>query len=334
MEGKASLALVAFLQRRMCMLGRAQAQTQTLPNLQAPQAPAFKLPEFSPPPSGVSRSAAEYREGAFEAAQWEFRSEASVALQALAARFAQGTDRIAELERHIEDLKEDQRSKTAALILGLLDKRSVDRESQAGVPSDVAALQVQLDEVSATLKREHPDYWNLTRPRIFRADEIQNLLRPDEALLVVLPEKNASYIFALTHDRFEWYRSATLPAGAIQHDVDDLRALVDPPGGHQAASSSQSDESKISQALYDGLVAPAEPIVEQKRVLFVVTSGPLGSLPIGILQMPDSNGARSARWLADEHIISVLPAVSSLVDLRCRIRTHGQRFIGLPRLAE
>jgi CHAT domain-containing protein len=69
--------------------------------------------------------------------------------------------------------------------------------------------------------------------------------------------------------------------------------------------------------LYTALFGELQDLIKGKRLL-IVSSGPLTQLPFQVLvtSPPTSNDHRAAAWLAREHAITVLPAVSSLKALR------------------
>jgi CHAT domain len=69
--------------------------------------------------------------------------------------------------------------------------------------------------------------------------------------------------------------------------------------------------------LYVALFAEVQDLIKDKRLL-IVASGALTQLPFQVLitESPTSSDHRDAAWLAREHAITILPAVSSLKALR------------------
>ena len=69
--------------------------------------------------------------------------------------------------------------------------------------------------------------------------------------------------------------------------------------------------------LYKALFGEVDDLIKGKHLL-IVPSGPLTQLPFQVLvtRPPASGDHRAAAWLAREHAITVLPAVSSLKALR------------------
>jgi hypothetical protein len=50
-----------------------------------------------------------------------------------------------------------------------------------------------------------PEYSALVNPQPLKADEVQQSLRSDEALVFWLPGTETTYVFALTREDFEWH---------------------------------------------------------------------------------------------------------------------------------
>ena len=82
-------------------------------------------------------------------------------------------------------------------------------------------------------------------------------------------------------------------------------------------------EVKRAYALYQKILAPAEPLLDGAKQLLIVPDGALESLPFGVLvtQPPkadpkDLADHRDVAWFARDHAITVLPSVGSLRALR------------------
>src|SRR5262249_37200043 len=71
-----------------------------------------------------------------------------------------------------------------------------------------------------------PDYEALTNPTPSSIAAVQGLLRPDEALLVFVPVRDATYGWLLTRTRHEWSRSA-IGSKALKERIATLRCGLD-----------------------------------------------------------------------------------------------------------
>jgi hypothetical protein len=131
----------------------------------------------------------------FEIAQWAGQSSAGVAVQQMALRFASGNSALAAIVRDNQDLAAAWRGQDKALVAALAKP-----ESQ----QDRAATEAKLAANEARLDKEFPDYAALAKPKPIAVEDAQKLLRPDEALVFILPREKDSYVFALTRDAFDW----------------------------------------------------------------------------------------------------------------------------------
>lgn len=310
-----------------------------------PPVPEIELPPLPPVAPVTPLTYAEYREGAFRAAQWAFRTEAAAALDHVAARFAGGGDALGRLETELQVLARDLRAAERALSDTFQSDGPEAENRRRTLRERTEQLQQQITAKSAEIEQRFPAYSELIRPKAHDFATVQALLADDEAILLIVNADDASYLFAITRDAFQWYRTADLPRAQIDAAVTRLRAALAPPGptrsvvgGDRGASDLRTlFDRQLAHRLYRGLVEPANEIIGNKRVLMTITSGSLATLPLNVLvteapQGADSDGASMAatRWLADRHILAVLPAVSSLVALRCLLVMPADRAPGCP----
>jgi CHAT domain-containing protein/tetratricopeptide (TPR) repeat protein len=180
------------------------------------------------------------------------------------------------------------------------------------------------DERSAIVKL-FPDYVALTEPIPLSIEETQALLQPDEALVTLLVGPIKSFVWAISRERSEW---AAIEAGAdtlVEH-VAQLRRGLDPAVFEQPDATGQVTRGfdlSRAHALYQLVIGPVASMLEGKRHVIVVPTGPLSSLPFQVLvtQPPNLTGdeayrMRTASWLIRHHALSVLPSVQSLAALR------------------
>ena len=122
----------------------------------------------------------------------------------------------------------------------------------------------------------------------------------------------------LRHDDIALYRIA-MGAKALADHVMALRASLDPQRNPKLAPFPAAH----AYALYQKLIGPAEPLLAGIHHLLIVPDGALQSLPMAVLvtrppqqdpERPEDH--RGIAWLARDHAMTVLPAVSSLRALR------------------
>jgi len=290
------------------------------------------------------------RAEAFEAAQWAIASDAADALARVSARFAQGDDALGQLaeEREALIVRRDRLERELERHYASTDPADLTARTRA--QSDWEAATARLTVIDADIEARFPAYSELTSPRALSIAETQQLLRPDEGLLLVLVNPEATYVWAVTRERVAWTRSEALDETRLNAAVDQLRASlsataaprgddVDPTifAGRQPAPFDRSE----SYRLYSELILPVEETFKDKTTLITVTTGALSALPLSVLTTAPPQGAdadldalAATPWLADRYALTSLPAVSSLRALRCYlVADPAARSPGCPAMA-
>ncbi len=288
----------------------------------------------------------------FRRAQWVQGSEAAASLAQMAARGAKGDPQLAALTRARQDLVAEWQNRDA-LGNAALGQESAKRNPQAEAENNarLAAIDTQIKEIDKELAARFPDYAALTSPAALGAEEVQEQLGADEALVLFLdtrewkPTPEETFIWVVTKTDMRWVRS-DLGTAALTREVQALRCGLDAgkwDGQHCAElillsyteagriagtwqNYAQADRNAgkplpfdlaRAHALYKALFGQVEDLIKGKQLL-IVPSGPLTQLPFQVLvtQSPASGDYKSAAWLSRDHAITVLPAVSSLKALR------------------
>ena len=288
------------------------------------------------------------RAEAWEAAQWAIASDAADALAKVSARFAEGDDALGQLAEERETLivRRDALEKELERLYSIDGEDG--RTRRAETRSQYQATLDRLKAVDADIEARFPAYAELTSPRALSVAETQALLGPDEALLLVLVNPEATYIWGVSHDRIEWARAADLGEAAMTEAVGKLRAslttaasrggdgpTMDPSifaGRPQAAF-----DRTTAHRLYTELVKPVEGVFEDKSTVITVVTGTLTTLPLAVLVTEPPSGSdtapgalESTSWLIDRYALATLPSVSSLKALRCHLVVAGERHAGCP----
>ena len=261
---------------------------------------------------------------ALEVAQQANQSAAALAVQQMAARFAGGSA-LGTLVRQRQDLSATWQDQNKNLIqVESKPQAQQDRAALDMARKQLADTQTRLAANTAQLEKQFPDYASLTNPKPLKAEDVQPLLGPDEAMAFFLIGEEESYVFALTHDNFDWkvipFGKAALTdkVAAFRHGLD-----VDALAASSSAGKPELFDVALSHALYDTLLGPVDALLKDKKSLIVVPSGALTALPFHLLvtETPpvklDSLAAyRDVAWLIKRQAVSVLPSVSSLKALR------------------
>jgi len=312
------------------------------------------------------------REESFRVAQWALQTDAAEALGQMAARFAKGQGDLSSIVREQQDLLRDRKAADTRLLAAIAsaDVRATEEKRNA-----YGKIETQLDEIDARLRSDFPEYATLTNPQPLTIAAARAQLKDDEALIQFLdvpsigrlPGEN--FVWLVTKEDVRWHKlsmSPSLMAEKIrtlrcgldrsnwidpskwsessdperrrkqmqQARLDRCQGLLD---GKAAVGVSPLFDLSIAHELYTELLAPFADLIKDKHLL-IVPSGPLTTLPFGVLvterpksAFPNSNaGYRDAVWLARNVVITVLPSVGSLSALRnsAKRSTADQPFIG------
>ena len=263
------------------------------------------------------------RAGAFEILQHVGFDDTGRSLANMASRFAAGTGGLARLLREQQDLlrRLPVLDKRLANALGSSDPAT--RAQAAPLRAEAEAVGARLADIDATLRRDHPAYGDLADPKPIGVAETQNLLQPGEAVVLLLPVEEASFLFAVSKTKIAW---AVAPAGnsELTKQVAALRRQLDP--NLWNARPLEPFDRAAAHRLYRELLMPLEDVLAGKTQVFVVPSGPLTGLPLSVLvtEAPkggaagdaDAQALRDTAWLIKRHALITLPSVSSLKALR------------------
>ncbi len=221
------------------------------------------------------------------------------------------------------------------------DKR--DAQAEAENNTRLAAIDTRIAEIDKELAAKFPDYAALASPAPIAVEDIQTQLGADEALVLFLdtkelkPTPEESFVWVVTKMDMRWVRS-DLGGAALTREVQALRCGLDveawsgegwnkcrdltgtePQRNKDGAIDTATLPFQLARAhaLYKALFGGVEDLIAGKSLL-IVPSGPLTQLPFQVLVVkpPQGGDYKSAAWLARDHALTVLPAVSSLKALR------------------
>jgi CHAT domain-containing protein/Tfp pilus assembly protein PilF len=276
----------------------------------------------------------------FATAQWAQTSEAATSLAQMAVRSSKGSAELAGLVRERQDLLSEWQTKDKLLIAAKsnepAERKAAAEEALAGRLADIDA---SLSEISRRLAQVFPDYTTLASAAPVSVRDVQASLGPQEALVLFLdtdtrfkPLPEESFVWVVTSKNVRWIRSE-LGTEALTREVAALRcgldvAAWDGEGTEKCATALGIRTAKEAPnilpfdharayKLYQDLFGEVQDLIKGKHLL-IVPSGPLAQLPFQVLvtKLPVSGDHHAVAWLARDHVVSVLPAVSSLKALR------------------
>jgi len=214
------------------------------------------------------------------------------------------------------------------------DKRDRKKESQLIALS--RQVKQNLNSIEQSLKKDHPDYTNLTKSPPLSIKQVQALLHKDESLLVYLFGEKKSYLWVITPSAAEIFQLDMFEK-QLERMVRRLRnRLV--PGPNLDPDSLPPFPVKQSHILFNKILQPAMPMLSSSKNLFVVADQALQSLPLSVLttELPQKRirkaaDHRQAAWLIYAKSLSTLPAVSALSSLRKKSSSTiaAKSFLGI-----
>jgi CHAT domain-containing protein/Tfp pilus assembly protein PilF len=255
--------------------------------------------------------------GSLIVAQRRAETSIGIALNALAARFAAGSGRLADLVRQDQDLAANSSALEKTMVALLSTEASHHGGAEQKVREEMAVIAKKRDDIGRIFAREYPDYEALSRPEPLTLGDIKLLLADDEALIVIavgeqegyLHDKK-SYVWALTKSQADWKELSITPE-EISRKVSFLRRTID-------GQVSAPFDAQASFELYKDILGPVENTLRGKLRLSVVVNGALTSLPLHVLATRDPAGKalKDLDWLIRTHAVTMLPSIASLKVLR------------------
>ena len=242
--------------------------------------------------------------------QRSISTAAGEAISKLAARFAAGTNELAELVRKDQDLtaEADRLDKS---IVAAVSKPPAERNQamEDQIRKRIDEIKLERDKLQDIFNRRFPDYVALSRPQPLTIEQTQALLADDEALIAVDLDKS-SYVWVITKDRAEW-KYLSVSAEDVSKEVRTLRTGLDP-------DCWRPFNRNLAYQIYRQVLGPIDGVISQKTRLSFVLDGALTSLPPQLLitSDPDGKDLNSVDWLIRKYAVTVLPSVASLEILR------------------
>jgi hypothetical protein len=285
-------------------------------------------------------------EETFTAAQWTGQTSAGAALAQMASRFAKGEGELSRLVREQQNLSwQWQQIDRHIIATRSLPRERRDAAAEAALGQRLGDTDRQLVALNARLKQEFPEYAALSNPEPLSFKDVQDQLRPDEALVQFAFSGDQAFAWVVIRDAARWERLSDATAN-IRAKVQALRCGLDLEGewqweqdkrrllAHKKACATlrpyglTADEPPpfnlaVAHDLYEALFGSIKDDIEGKHLITAtsglsVTStcnGRLVSAPDGTMSSDAAAYARVA-WLARSHAITVLPSVASLKLLR------------------
>lgn len=279
---------------------------------------------------GVDTNPAELYRDSFAAAQAATASAASSAILQTGAGNSLAGAGLDEVARRYDQLLA-QRARLSSEVADAM--RQKDAGEVARLTAQRAALDESIEGDVATLRLRAPRYWDYRFPDVVPVTALQAmtgpdraLLRPNEALIVWMTRKDTAngLVFVITKNHFAGGVIAS-SYDQLSTDVSTLRQNIER-GARAAAGKRPAFDAALAHRLYKALLGDRN-LTEALRApeidtFLIVPSGPLTSLPPGLLVLDEPKGPVDARalpkihWLVRDKAVAILPSVSALRTLR------------------
>ncbi len=251
----------------------------------------------------------------YQAAQWAQNTTAGAALAQAAARFSANNSDLAVIIRQRQDLANQWPIINKSLIAALMaikDKRDEGLITQLN--ARLISIDTEIDALDARLESGFPEYTALTSPAPLSLKETQALINNDEALIMFLAGEHGTIIFTVTKTEVKWAYTK-IDASEMSEAVRVLRISLEDPD--------ETFPRNMAHMIYKSLLGNVAELIADKKHVFIVPSGALNSIPLGVLvtQPPegddaDADALRATSWWGTQQALTTLPSVASLKALR------------------
>ncbi len=194
--------------------------------------------------------------------------------------------------------------------------------------------------LEAQILNRFPAYLELLNPRPMTIAEIETYLDSDQALLVIHPAEESTFIWGLSAGGKVAFATVDIGRKKLKAKVSRLRYAVDP-GEISTLEDIPDFDVPLAYELYKSILKPVENSWENANQVFLIAGSPLDTLPFSMLstgpEVPDADGTvlfdryRKVDWLINKIAITVLPSVNSLQLLAAekqRPNIKRRSFIG------
>ena len=256
---------------------------------------------------------------AYSSSQFALRTSAGAALGQAAARFAAKDDALSETVRQRQDLTGEWSAVNERLTSSITaSDKDRNKDLEQTYRDRLVAIDGEMADIDTRLEADFPEYFALTSPKPLGVEETQELLYDNEALVMFLSGDEGTLVFALTKDKVDW-TLVDVDASVLEEAVRVLRVSLENP--QRAFPRGQA------HGIYKKLMSVVEELVSDKDHVFLVPSGALGSIPMGVLVTKEPEGddrspeaLRETKWWGTQQALTSLPSISSLKALRLLVK--------------
>lgn len=260
----------------------------------------------------------------FEAAQLAQGGVTSTQIAQATARLAEGSRdpkvgiairqrqdaqaNLAALERQRDEMTQTRTQTQGAVVAGSAATVTPELEQRLQAARNAVA------DADAALQAASPNYGQLVQ-QVAPAADILKLLRPGEAFVSMALTDKGGWTFLL---RDGTVTAAPVTAGAAEIEKLVRRIRLGEEEKSDGAQPPFDFDTDAAYALYKAVLGGVAPAIEASKALVVAPTGPLLSVPFGMLLTGPGNprDLRHAPWLLRLATVSHVPAAANFVSLR------------------
>src|SRR5450830_230076 len=247
-------------------------------------------------------------------ADWIRGGMVQEALSDAAVRSAAIEPGLADLVRKDQDARNEMESlrKFLAGDVGSVNLASADIVRQ--LHERINTLDGERQKWQQEIKKRFPDYDRLVHPVPPATQDIRAALRPDEALVMLLPTASAVYVWAIASDGKDSAYRVALPREQLNKLITSTRATLDL---GEMGDRMLPFNVAASGALYQSLLGTAQDVICSKVHLIVAPGGMLGQIPFAVLlTRPTKQLTADAPWLIRQMAITQIPSLSAWLAVK------------------
>jgi CHAT domain-containing protein len=263
----------------------------------------------------------------FEVAQFPHITDTAAAVTRMAARFVPQKTELASLVRQRQDAGEQWRAVDRMLTEQLGNQISLPRNREAELRRELAKLSEKIEGLDEMLRKQFPNFTELTNPRPVSLEIVQKLLTAEEALLLQITGETGTFVFLVRRNDVKLAHT-NMNKKDLDRSVASLRKGL--------AAHRPPFDTTAAHYLYQNLILPFESNLNGIRNIIAVVDGAMQNLPLSVLLVspaasPESSSSfQQLDFLALHYALSVLPSVSSIEALRSVVKPSESKepFVG------
>ncbi len=216
----------------------------------------------------------------------------------------------ADLKAHLSDLLTQQQEEAPAVAPGLA-REEAKAKPDSRLDADIAKTQQELADKNSALQAAAPNFGSLVQ-EVVTTHDLMAALRPGEVFCSIMLAPEAGWSFLIdgrTVSVAQIAGGSAHVAGLVQRVRASLDTETMPPPPFDIAAA---------QELYTLLLGGFGPQLQSSSALTVAPTGPLLSLPFGLLLSGPAaqDSLATAPWLVKHLVVAHVPAPANLVSLR------------------